>query len=72
MPDGNQLARLRRNIDRRPQRLKAVLTNEDLRREFLEGIDDDEAKVTEAFAHQNQENALRTKPKVGLFMSCRV
>lgn len=72
MPDSNQLARLRWDIDRRPQRIKTVLRNENFRREFLKGVDDDEAKVAKAFVSQNQENALKTKPKVGLSMCSRI
>lgn len=36
-----------------------------MRREFFNGIPDDEDKAVKAFVNQNQESALKTKPKVG-------
>lgn len=35
-----------------------------MRREFFDGIPDDEDKAIEAFVSQNSESALKTKPKV--------
>lgn len=35
-----------------------------MRREFFDGIPDDEDKAVKAFVSQNSESALKTKPKV--------
>ncbi|KAE8557324.1 hypothetical protein EYB25_002031 [Talaromyces marneffei] len=63
MPEASKLALLRRDVDRNPARLKSVLRNADLRREFFNGIPDDERKAVKAFVSHNQESALKTKPK---------
>lgn len=57
---------MRGAIDRRPQDLKAVLTEGGLRREFLEGASKSDAQAVEAFvaSKSNAENALKTRPKV--------
>jgi len=57
------LALLRADIDRKPHRLKRVLMNPQLRKQILRGAPNDEKKVIKAFATQNSENALKTKPK---------
>jgi hypothetical protein len=67
MPDADRLALLRQNIDRDSRRLKRVLRAAGLRREFFDGIPDDDDEVVQAFVRQNQDSALKTKPKVGLF-----
>lgn len=64
MPEAQQLALLRRDIDRRPERIKGVLTNAELRKHLLGGVTKDEKKAVKAFASQNRENALKTHPKV--------
>ena len=64
MPEAQALARLRRDIDRRPHLLKQTLLGAGIRKEFLGGVASDERKVAKALAAQNQENALKTKPKV--------
>lgn len=64
MPEAQALARLRRHIDRRSHLLKQTLLGAGIRKEFLGGVASDEGKVAKAFAAQNQENALKTKPKV--------
>ena len=64
MPEAAPLAQLRTAIDRRPKKLMKVLLNPAIRKELLGGISADEAKAVEAFAGQNKENALKTKPKV--------
>lgn len=66
MPDADRLALLRQNIDRDSRRLKRVLRAAGLRREFFDGIPDDDDEVVQAFVRQNQDSALKTKPKVGL------
>ena len=63
MPEAQQLALLRRNIDRHPETIKAMLTDAGVRKHLLGGIPKDEKKAVKAFASSNQENALKTKPK---------
>ncbi|KAL2217225.1 hypothetical protein M432DRAFT_549948 [Thermoascus aurantiacus ATCC 26904] len=63
MPEASKLALLREDIDRNPRRIKAVLNEAGMRREFFNGIPDDEEKAVKAFVSQNQENALKTKPR---------
>lgn len=69
MPDAQALARIRRAIDRRPRLMKQALLGARLRKEFLGGVPSDERKVVKALAAQNQENALKTKPKVSKTIS---
>lgn len=64
MPDAQALAKLRRAIDRKSHLMKRSLLGEGLRKEFLGGVSLDEGKAAKAFAAQNKENALKTKPKV--------
>ena len=66
MPEAQPLALLRRNIDREPEAISRVLTDAALRKTILGGIPKDEKKAIKAFAAQNAENALKTKPKVCL------
>ena len=68
MPEAQPLALLRTDIDRKPHRLKRVLMNPQLRKQILRGAPNDEKKVIKAFATQNSENALKTKPKVRLHL----
>lgn len=58
---------MRRDIDRKSHKLKNVLLDPLLRKEFLGGIPKDDKKAVNAFCGQNQENALKTKPKVRSF-----
>jgi hypothetical protein len=60
---------MRRGIDRRPQRIKAILTEDGLRKEFLKGAPKNDAKAVKAFVASNAENALKTKPKVSPHLS---
>lgn len=64
MPESRALALLRRDIDRKPQKIKRVLTDAGLRKEFFSGVVDDEKKAVRAFVSQSSENALKRKPKV--------
>ncbi|KAI9828305.1 MAG: hypothetical protein M1832_002733 [Thelocarpon impressellum] len=57
------LALMRRAIDRRADKLKQVLCETRLRKEFLGVTAKDEKKLVAAFIGQNQENILKTKPK---------
>lgn len=63
MPEAQALTRLRRDIDRTPQKIKHVLMNPDIRREFLAGAAKDERKAVKAFTKHNAETALKTKPR---------
>ena len=63
---------LRRNVDRKPHQIKKVLTETRLRKEFLGVKSNDEKKVVAAFIENNQENALKTRPKVSRDVTCRI
>jgi len=65
-PEAQRLALLRRDVDRKPHRMKQVLTNDRLRKEFLGGASKSEKDVVKAFvkSRSNAESALKTKPKV--------
>lgn len=65
-PDAATLAKLRRDIDRKPHKIKAVLRNAGIRKHFLRGAADDDKKVVKAFTNlpMNQSNALKRNPKV--------
>ena len=63
MPDAQALAKLRRDIDRKPHKLKNALLDAGIRKEFLGGIGSDEKRVVKAFARHNAESALKTKPR---------
>ncbi|WEW56730.1 hypothetical protein PRK78_002179 [Emydomyces testavorans] len=64
MPDAARLALLRQDVDQRSERIKRILGHPDVRREIFNGVPKDEKKVVKAFVCQNQETALKTKPKV--------
>ena len=64
MPEAEPLRLLRRNIDRKPEKIREVLMEANLRKKILGGVSNDEKKTIKAFAAQNTENALKTKPKV--------
>jgi hypothetical protein len=66
MPEAQPLALLRRNIDRKPEVIRRVLTDAALRKTILGVTPNDEKKVIKVFASHNAENALKTKPKVRL------
>lgn len=62
----DQLALIRADIDRNSHRLKDILSEPDMRREFLGGVSDEEDEVVKAFISlpQNKETAMRSHPKV--------
>lgn len=64
LPDAEPLASLRRDVDRKSHKIKQVLTDPRMRKEFLGGVVKDDKKAVKAFVGQNQENILKTKPKV--------
>jgi Conserved hypothetical protein (DUF2461) len=63
-PDAQQLAALRRDIDRRSNRIKQCLRLPGMRKEYFGGIKDNEGEVVKTFVDENKESALKTKPKV--------
>lgn len=65
-PDAHPLSLLRQDIDRKPHKIKAVLTDAGIRKAFLEGVANDEKKAVKAFVNlpQNMSNALKKNPKV--------
>jgi hypothetical protein len=67
-PDATQLSALRREINRKPHKLKRVLGRAGIRGTFLGGVSDDEDKVVAAFvaARNNASTALKRNPKVCL------
>ncbi|KAH7075609.1 hypothetical protein BKA63DRAFT_533264 [Paraphoma chrysanthemicola] len=64
-PEASALAKLRRDIDRKPHRIKKILTNAGIRKEFLGSIPDNEKRAVRTFASlkMNQETALKRHPK---------
>ncbi|KAL8991623.1 MAG: hypothetical protein Q9169_007811 [Polycauliona sp. 2 TL-2023] len=62
-PEAAPLAAMRKDIDRKSYKLKTVLMDPAIRKEFLGGISKDDKKAVKAFVEQNKENALKTKPK---------
>jgi uncharacterized protein (TIGR02453 family) len=66
-PGPGPIALMRDEIDRRPHRLKQVLVDDGIRREFLNGVKKDEKQAVEAFIKRNEANALKTRPQVWAF-----
>ncbi|KAL9136345.1 MAG: hypothetical protein Q9175_002444 [Cornicularia normoerica] len=62
-PEAPPLALMRKDVDLKSHKIKAVLTAAELRKEFLGGIANDEKKAVKAFVGMNTENMLKTKPK---------
>ncbi|XPS94958.1 hypothetical protein M3J09_004256 [Ascochyta lentis] len=64
-PDTEALRRLRHEIDRKPHKMKQILTDERIRTAFLGGIPDSEKKVVKAFVGltSNASTALKRHPK---------
>lgn len=54
---------MRKDVDLKSHKIKAVLTAPELRKEFFGGIANDEKKAVKAFVGMNTENMLKTKPK---------
>jgi len=63
-PEADPVKLLRTDIDQRSSRIRAVLTDAGIRKHIFGGIGKDENKAIKAFCKQNEENALKTKPKV--------
>ncbi|KAL2042678.1 hypothetical protein N7G274_004437 [Stereocaulon virgatum] len=62
-PEAAPMALMRRDLDRKSHKIKAVLMAPKMRKQFLGGIAADEKKAVKAFVGMNTENALKTKPK---------
>lgn len=71
MPEAQALSALRRDIDRKPHKVKRVLTDAGIRKAFLGGVSNDERKSIKAFTTQssNASNALKKHPKVSTIPS---
>lgn len=63
-PEAAPLALMRRAIDRKSEKLKNVLLEPAMRKEFLKAVAKDEKKVVKAFVDANSGDMLKTKPKV--------
>lgn len=63
-PEAAPLALMRRAIDRKSEKLKSVLLEPAMRKEFLKAVAKDEKKVVKAFVDANSGDMLKTKPKV--------
>ncbi|ODH49286.1 hypothetical protein GX48_04626 [Paracoccidioides brasiliensis] len=59
----DKLALLRQDIDQNSRRIKSILNAPDVRKEIFNGVPKNEKEAVLAFVGQNQENALKTKPK---------
>ncbi|OQO07185.1 hypothetical protein B0A48_07754 [Cryoendolithus antarcticus] len=62
-PEAAPTAAMRRDIDRRPNRLKDILLEPRVRRDFLKNAPASAQKAVKAFISTNEENALKTRPK---------
>ena len=62
-PEAPPLALMRKDVDLKSHKIKAVLTGAGIRKEFFGGIANDEKKAVKAFVGMNTENILKTKPK---------
>lgn len=55
---------MRSSIDSNSRALKEALLGETIRKEFLGGVKKNDAAVVKAFVKSNNDNALKSKPKV--------
>ncbi|KAF2737521.1 hypothetical protein EJ04DRAFT_417914, partial [Polyplosphaeria fusca] len=64
-PEAEFVNKLRHDIDRKPHKIKRVLTDAGIRKSFLGGVANDEKKAVKAFVGQtsNQSTALKKHPK---------
>ncbi|OJD35206.1 protein fam92a1 [Diplodia corticola] len=63
MPAADSLQRLRREIDLKPHKIKRVLNDVNIRKEFFDGIPNDEKAAVRAFTKKNAESALKVRPQ---------
>jgi hypothetical protein len=68
-PEAAPIAALRQAIDRRSRQFKDVLSDENIRKDFLKGTPKNDSKVVKAFVAANASNALKTRPKVSYSVS---
>lgn len=61
-PERDALAKLRRSIDRHPNRWRGALTNTDFKDVFFAKVKDGEDKMVDAFVEKNKEYALKKRP----------
>lgn len=64
LPEAGPLALLRQAIDAKSEKLKDVLLEPRIRKDFLKGVTNDATKAVKVFTSMNTENMLKTKPKV--------
>jgi hypothetical protein len=57
---------VRDSIDKHPERIRAILMDDEMRKSFLKGAPKQESKAIKAFCASNAENMLKTKPKVSI------
>lgn len=69
LPEAGPLALLRQAIDAKSEKLKDVLLEPRIRKDFLKGVTNDATKAVKVFTSMNTENMLKTKPKVGFSLS---
>ncbi|OJD14833.1 hypothetical protein AJ78_04863 [Emergomyces pasteurianus Ep9510] len=62
-PEAGKLALLRQDIDQNSRQIKNILSAVDVRTEIFNGFPKTEKEAILAFVSQNQESALKTKPK---------
>ncbi|MCJ1469921.1 hypothetical protein MMC07_008565 [Pseudocyphellaria aurata] len=62
-PEAAPLALMRRAIDRKSEKLKNVLLEPSMRKEFFKSVAKDEKKVVKGFIDVNSSDMLKTKPK---------
>ncbi|OAX79010.1 hypothetical protein ACJ72_06674 [Emergomyces africanus] len=62
-PEASKLALLRQDIDQNSRRIRNVLNAVDVRNEIFNGVPKTEKEAILAFVSQNQQSALKTKPK---------
>ncbi|KAK5090851.1 hypothetical protein LTR05_001028 [Lithohypha guttulata] len=62
-PEAAPLALLRADINSNPDQIRNVLMDAGMRKHIFGGVGKDVKKATQAFCKQNEENALKTKPK---------
>ena len=68
-PDKDQLAAMRREIDRHPRRFRDILNNKLVAKEFLEKTPKAGKDLVSAFVQKNAKRQLVTTPKVCMIVS---
>lgn len=70
-PEAAALNKLRRDIDRKPHKIKRILTEARFQENFLGSVTNNEKKAVKAFVNlpMNESNALKRNPKVSLIFT---